>query len=84
MDKFSVGIMTLESIESLGISGREVVEKEKKSSVVIGTSFSTWSLVMSFSIALLVNSLISLSLVEFSTLMTANSLGKLSLKKQTS
>ena len=67
-------IMTLESIESLEMSRREVVDKKGESSVVVGILFLTWGLVMSFSIALLMNLLISLLLVGFLTLMTANSL----------
>ena len=66
--------MTLESIESLEMSRREVVDKKGESSVVVGILFLTWGLVMSFSIALLMNLLISLLLVGFLTLMTANSL----------
>jgi len=69
-----VDIMTLESIESLEMSRREVVDKKGESSVVVGILFLTWGLVMSFSIALLMNLLISLLLVGFLTLMTANSL----------
>ena len=67
-------IMTLESIESLEMSRREVVDKKGESSVVVGILFLTWGLVMYFSIALLMNLLISLLLVGFLTLMTANSL----------
>ena len=67
-------MMTLESIESLEMSRREVVDKKGESSVVVGILFLTWGLVMSFSIALLMNLLISLLLVGFLTLMTANSL----------
>jgi len=66
--------MTLESIESLEMSRREVVDKKGESSVVVGILFLTWGLVMYFSIALLMNLLISLLLVGFLTLMTANSL----------
>ena len=66
--------MTLESIESLEMSRREVVDKKGESSVVVGILFLTWGLVMSFSIALLMNLLISLLLEGFLTLMTANSL----------
>jgi len=69
-----VDIMTLESIESLEMSRREVVDKKGESSVVVGILFLTWGLVMYFSIALLMNLLISLLLVGFLTLMTANSL----------
>ena len=67
-------MMTLESIESLEMSRREVVDKKGESSVVVGILFLTWGLVMYFSIALLMNLLISLLLVGFLTLMTANSL----------
>ena len=67
-------IIILESIKSLEVSRREVVDKKGESSVVVGILFLTWGLVMSFSIALLMNLLISLLLVGFLTLMTANSL----------
>ena len=40
-------IMTLEGAESLGMSGREVVDKEGEFLVVVEISFSTWGLVMS-------------------------------------
>jgi len=69
-----VDIMTLESIESLEMSRREVVDKKGESSVVVGILFLTWGLVMSFSIALLMNLLISLLLEGFLTSITTNSL----------
>jgi len=49
--------MILESIESLRMSRKEVVGKKGESSVVVRTLFSTWGLVVSFSITLSINSL---------------------------
>ena len=84
MGKLSVCSITLESTESLGMSGKEVIDKEGESSVVIKPTFSTWGLIISFSIASLINLLIPLLLVEFPTLITANLLDESSSKKKTS
>ena len=51
--------MILEGIESLRISGKEVVGKKGESLVVVRILFSTWGLVVSFSITLSINSLMS-------------------------
>jgi len=69
-----VDIMILESIKSLEVSRREVMDKKGESSVVVGILFLIWGLVMSFSIALLMNLLISLLLEGFLTSITTNSL----------
>jgi len=51
--------MILEGIESLRISGKEVVGKKGESLVVVRILFSTWGLVVLFSITLSINSLMS-------------------------
>ena len=51
--------MILEGIESLRISGKEVVGKKGESLVVVRILFSTWGLVVSFSITLSINLLMS-------------------------